>query len=236
MASNSFLAIIPARKDSKRLPKKNILEISGKPMISWTIEAAIKSKYIDEIVVTSDDEKVLEIAKKSGVDTIKRPYYLATDKAKTIDVVKHVIENLKNKFDYVVLLQPTSPLRNETHIDEAIEFLLKKKADAVISVCEMKHSPLWCNTLPEDKNMENFLKKSIKNLRSQDLPKFYSLNGAIYICKSDRLIDENTFFIKDNIYAYVMDTISSVDVDDYIDYLFAKFILENNFHEEFPFK
>lgn len=231
-----FLAVIPARKGSKRLPNKNVLEIGGKPLVAWTIEAALRSKYIKEIVVSSDDERVLDIANRYCVRTLRRPYELATDSAKTIDAVKHVLENIEECFDYVVLLQPTSPLRNEKHIDAAIELLNDKQADAVVSVREMKHPPLWCNTLPENKSMEGFLREEIKNSRSQDLPKFYCLNGAIYICKTDRLIEENTFFIRNNIYAYVMDEISSVDIDEYIDYLFVKFIIENEFHKSQSFE
>jgi len=137
-----YLAIIPARGGSKRLPNKNILNLSGKPLIAWSIEAALKSEYIDDIVVTSDSDKILEIARNYDVITIKRPYYLASDTANSIDVIKHVIENVDGKYDYLVLLQPTSPLRNEKHIDEAIELLDIKKADAIISVCEMEHSRL----------------------------------------------------------------------------------------------
>jgi len=123
-------------------------------------------------------------------------------------------------------LQPTSPLRTEKHIDGAIEFLDKKRADAVISVCEMEYSPLWSNTLPEDLNMRDFLSENIKEKRSQDLPKYYRLNGAIYICKTDKFLEENTFFINENIYAYVMDKTSSVDIDDEFDFKFAEKLLK----------
>ena len=220
-----YLAIIPARGGSKRLPNKNILELNGKPLIAWSIESAKKSKYIDDVVVTSDSEKILDIAKKYNIKTIKRPDYLATDTATTFDVIKHTIDSLQYKYKYIVLLQPTSPLRNEKHIDEAIELLEKKKADAVISVCETDHSPLWSNTLPEDLNMSNFLRDEIKNKRSQDLPKFYRLNGAIYICKTDKFLEEKTFFIKNNIYAYIMDRKSSIDIDDEIDFKLAKVLI-----------
>ena len=220
-----YLAIIPARGGSKRLPDKNILDLNGKPLIAWSIETAKKSKKIDDIVVTSDSDKILDIAKKYNVKTIKRPDFLASDTATTFDVIKHAIENLKEKFEYIVLLQPTSPLRNEKHIDEAIELLEKKNADAVISVCEVDHSPLWSNTLPESLDMSNFIRDEVKNKRSQDLEKYYRLNGAIYICKTDRLLEEKTFFIKDNIFAYVMDRKSSVDIDDEIDFELAKVLM-----------
>ena len=223
---SKYLAIIPARGGSKRLPNKNILNLNGKPLVAWSIEAAKKSKYIDEIVVSSDSNEILEIAQKYNVKTIKRPDELATDTASSVDVVKHVAENYPG-YEYVVLLQPTSPLRNKKHIDEAIELLEKKNADAIISVCEMDHSPLWSNTLPESLSMKNFLREDVKNKRSQDLPTYYRLNGAIYICKTDRLLEQNTFFIKDNIFAYIMDRKSSVDIDDEIDFKLAEVLLLN---------
>lgn len=223
--NKTFLAIIPARGGSKRLPRKNLLNLCGKPLVAWSIEAGLKSKYIDKVVVTSDDNEILEISKKIGAETIKRPDELASDTTKSVDVVKHVVENINGKYDYLVLLQPTSPLRNEKHIDEAIELLESKNADAIISVCEMDHSPLWSNTLPEDGSMKGFLKDDVLNKRSQDLEKYYRINGAIYICKIDKLFEENSFFIKDNIFAYVMDRKSSVDIDEEIDFKFAEFLL-----------
>jgi len=221
-----YLAIIPARGGSKRLPNKNILFLNGKPLIEWTIQAAKKSKYIDNIIVTSDSDKILEIAKHNDVLALKRPQELATDYATTVDVIKHVLTEF-NEYEYIVLLQPTSPLRNEKHIDEAIEMLETKKADAVVSVCEMEHSPLWSNILHSDLSMKNFLREEIKNKRSQDLEKYYRLNGAIYICKKDKFLQENTLFLKDNIFAYIMDRKSSVDIDDEVDFKLAEVLISD---------
>ena len=223
--NKTFLAIIPARGGSKRLPRKNILDLCGKPLISWSIEAALKSKYISKVVVSSDDEEILNISSNFGADIIKRPYELANDTATTFDAVKHTIDNFEN-YDYIVLLQPTSPLRNEKHIDEAIELLEEKQADAIVSVCEMDHSPLWSNTLPKDGNMSNFLKDEILNKRSQDLEKYYRLNGAIYICKTEKLIENKSFFLKDNIFAYKMDRESSIDIDEEIDFKIAEILIK----------
>ena len=223
--NKTFLAIIPARGGSKRLPRKNILDLCGKPLISWSIEAALKSKYISKVVVSSDDEEILNISSNFGADIIKRPYELANDTATTFDTVKHTIDNFEN-YDYIVLLQPTSPLRNEKHIDEAIELLEEKQADAIVSVCEMDHSPLWSNTLPEDGNMRGFLREEILNKRSQDLEKYYRVNGAVYICKTDKLLENKSFFLKDNIFAYIMDRKSSIDIDEEIDFLFAERVIE----------
>jgi len=222
----TFLGIIPARGGSKRLQNKNILPLLGKPLISWTIEAGLGSKFLDEIIVTTDSDKILNIAKEYKVLTIKRPKELATDTASSIEVVEHVLSNIDKKFDFIVLLQPTSPLRTAKHIDEAIELLFEKNADAVISVCEVDHSPLWCNTLPENLDMSNFLSEEVKGKRSQDLPKFYRLNGVIYICKTDKFLEQKTFFLSKNVYAYIMDRKSSIDIDDEIDFRIAE-VLKN---------
>jgi len=222
----SVLAVIPARGGSKRLPNKNILVLGGKPLISWSIEAGLNSKYIDKVIVSSDSDHILEISKKYDISTIKRPDQFASDTATPFDTIKHIIENIDEKFDFVILLQPTSPLRNSAHIDEAFQLCNHKKADAVISVCETSHSPLWSNTLPKDGSMANFLKDKVLIIRSQDLKKHYCLNGAIYICKTDVLLKEKTFFLKNNIYSFKMDRWSSVDIDEKIDFQFAELMIE----------
>lgn len=218
--NKTFLGIVPARGGSKRLPRKNMLNLCGKPLIAWSIEAGLNSKYIDKVVVSSDDDEILNISLNFGAETIKRPVELASDTATTFDAVKHTIDNFEN-YDYIVLLQPTSPLRNEKHIDEAIELLEEKQADAIVSVCEMDHSPLWSNTLPKDGNMNNFLRDEVLNKRSQDLEKYYRVNGAVYICKTDKLLENKSFFLKDNIFAYIMDRKSSIDIDEEIDFMIA---------------
>lgn len=223
--NKTFLAIIPARGGSKRLPRKNLLDLCDKPLIAYSIEAGLKSKYISKVVVSSDDEEILQISQKFGADTIKRPDELASDTSSTFDALEHTIHSLE-KYDYIVLLQPTSPLRNEKHVDEAIELLGEKDAHCVISVCETEHSPLWCNTLDEDLNMSNFLPKEILNKRSQDLEKYYRINGAIYICKTKKLLENKSFFLKENIFAYIMDRKNSVDIDEEIDFLIAKSLKE----------
>lgn len=220
----TFLAIIPARGGSKRLPRKNILNLNGKSLIAYSIEAGLQSKYIDKVIVTSDDEEILSISKEFGADIIKRPDVLASDRATSFDAIKHTIENV-DKYDYIVLLQPTSPLRSATQVDEAIELLETKEANAVVSVCEMDHSPLWSNILPQDGSMQGFLRDEVLNKRSQDLEKYYRLNGAIYICKTENLLEEESFFLKENIYSFVMDRESSVDIDEEIDFKIAEVLI-----------
>jgi CMP-N,N'-diacetyllegionaminic acid synthase len=225
--NKTFLAIIPARGGSKRLPRKNLLDLCGKPLIAYSIEAGLKSKYIFKVVVSSDNEEILQISQEFGADIIKRPDELASDTSSTFDALEHTINSLE-KYNYIVLLQPTSPLRNEKHIDEAIEFLEEKDAHCVISVCETEHSPLWCNTLDEDLNMSNFLPKGILNKRSQDLPKYYRINGAVYICKTEEFLKNKGFFLENKVFAYIMHKKDSVDIDDDIDFLVAKELINLN--------
>lgn len=220
----TFLAIIPARGGSKRLPRKNILKLADKPLIAWSIDAGLHSQYIDKVVVTSDDSEIINIAQQYNAKTIKRPAELASDTATSFDAVKHTIDNVE-KYDYVVLLQPTSPLRSAKHIDEAIELLMVKKADAVISVCEMDHSPLWSSTLDESLSMQGFLRDDVLNKRSQDLETYYRLNGAIYVCNTEKLLEEENFFLKNNIFAYKMDRDVSVDIDTQVDFKIASAIM-----------
>ena len=228
-----FLAIIPARGGSKRLPRKNVLDLGGKPLIAWTIEAALGCSYIDEVVVTTDDDEIAEVAKKFGANVpFLRPAILASDTATSFDAIKHTIDfyrdELSKEFDFVVLLQPTSPLRDSRNIFEAIKLLEKKNADAIISVCKVDHSPLWMNILPVNTSMENFLRDEVKNVRSQDLPQNYRLNGALYICQTDKLLTEKSFFISTNIFAYIMSKETSVDIDDLFDHELAQCLLSSN--------
>jgi CMP-N,N'-diacetyllegionaminic acid synthase len=223
----TFLAIIPARGGSKRLPRKNVLDLNGKPLIAYSIEAGLKSKYIDKVVVSSDDEEILTVSKKYGAVIIQRPDELSSDTATTFDAIKHTINNCE-KYDYIILLQATSPLRDEKLIDEAIELLESKNADAIVSVCEMDHSPLWSNTLGDSLSMKGFLRDDILNQRSQDLEKYYRLNGAIYICKIEKLLEEKSFFLKDSIFAYNMNRKSSIDIDEEIDFKIASQYIKCN--------
>jgi CMP-N,N'-diacetyllegionaminic acid synthase len=225
ICNKKLLAIIPARGGSKRLPRKNILDLSGKPLIAWTIESALNSKYIDRVIVSTDNKEIATISKKYGADIpFMRPNNLATDESTSIDVVLHAVnyfEKVGEHYDYIILLQPTSPLRTVQNIDESIELLQEKKVDAVISVCKAEHHPLWCNTIPSDGYLSNFLDKSILNKRSQDLDKYYRLNGSIYLCNIDRLKNEKTFFLKNNCIAYKMKPEQSIDIDDKDDFISA---------------
>jgi len=222
----NFLALIPARGGSKRLPGKNIRELCGEPLINWTIKSALNSKYIDEIIVSSDSDEILNIASSADIKTLNRPSHLAKDDSSTIDVVLHSLQNLP-KFDYVIVLQVTSPLRSSKNIDEAIELLDRKNADAVISVCATSHPPFWSNILDDSQSMENFLPQNIINKRSQDFEKYYRINGAIYICDTNIAKEHQTLFPKKNSFAYIMSRELSIDIDEEIDFLFCENYLRN---------
>ncbi len=224
MSKQRILGVIPARGGSKRLPRKNILSLNGNPLISYTINAALKSSCIDEVVVSSDDKEILELSSSLGAQALLRPDNLASDTASTFDVVKQVVESYP-EYTHIALLQPTSPLRTAKHIDEAAALMVEKQANAVISVCEMEHSPLWSNRLDASLSMENFLREEVINKRSQDLDVYYRLNGAIYLVRIDRLLAERSFLLKKDIFAYIMDRWDSVDIDEAIDFEIAGLLL-----------
>jgi len=203
-----ILAVIPARAGSKRLPKKNKKILHDKPLIEWTIKAALKSKYLDEITISTDDRDIQKIGEKNGIKVpFLRPKYLAEDSSKSLDVLLHVVnlkENEGKNFDIIILLQPTSPLRTDEDIDNALELFIAKKAFSVVSVNETEHSPLWCNTIDSSLSMEKFLSEDNLNKRSQELPVYYRLNGAIYIVDKNYLFKEKKIFAEKNIYAFIM--------------------------------
>jgi N-acylneuraminate cytidylyltransferase/CMP-N,N'-diacetyllegionaminic acid synthase len=224
------LAIIPARGGSKGLPQKNILPLLGKPLIAWTIEQALESKYLDEVVVSTDDEEIAKISKKYGAEVpFMRPKELATDKAKGIKVVFHALKWLEEHneyYDLLILLQPTSPFRTAKDINQAIELLFIKNAKAIVSVCETEHHPYWANMLPSDGCMKDFLRPEAANKNRQDLPIFYRLNGAIYLAYYSYLKMQKGF-LGDKTYAYIMPRKSSIDIDDEFDFKFAEFVMSN---------
>ncbi|WP_273211532.1 cytidylyltransferase domain-containing protein [Helicobacter rodentium] len=235
MDTKTFLAIIPARSGSKRLKDKNIKILGNKPLLAWSIESALNSKYVNEVVVTTDSEHYANIAQEYGANTpFLRPQELSRDCSSSFEAIKHTIlfyrDLLAKKFDYTILLQPTSPLRKSFHIDEACELLLQNNKQSIISVTPCEHSPLWTNTLPQNHSMDNFLAQDICNTRSQDLPTYYRLNGAIYIANTDILLKKESFFIKDSM-AYCMDNLYSIDIDTELDFAFAEFLIHNMPHK-----
>lgn len=225
LKNRKVVALIPARGGSKRVPHKNLRAFLGRPLICWTVSAALECDYIDEVYVSSDCSDILAAAHRSGAQGLVRPDVLATDRSSTDDVIFHCIEELAlNDQDIIVILQPTSPLRVGEDIDACMEKYLNENVSGVVSVCECEHSPLWTNVLPRSGSMDSFISPELSKTRSQDLPAYYRLNGAIfsYLVGTFK-VNKGRAYTK-NIFAYVMDTASSVDIDTEADFLFAEVI------------
>lgn len=219
------LAIIPARSGSKGLRDKNIRLFNGKPLLAHTIDAAIESKQFEEILVSTDSERYARIAEKFGANIpFLRSTQNAGDNATSWDVVREVLRNyadLGKTFDTIALLQPTSPMRGSKEIIEGYQLFEKKKANSVVAVCEMDHSPLLCNILGDDLSMENFIYKDIYLKPRQQLPIYYRINGALYIIKVKDTCDVFDLYDEKG-YAYVMDQEKSIDIDTELDFIIAE--------------
>lgn len=223
------IAIIPARSGSKGLKDKNIKLLNGKPLMWYSIQAAIKSGCFDEVMVSTDSEKYAEIAKESGASVpFLRSEKEASDTASSWDVVREVLANyqkLGQSFDNVMILQPTSPLRIAEDIVNSFKIMREKGAHSVIGVCETEHSPLWCNTLPEDNCLEGFIRPEITAISGrQGLPTYYRINGAIYLTKVSDCVGEDLY--NEHTYAYIMPRERSIDIDTLFDFKVAEVLLK----------
>ncbi len=225
------IAIITARSGSKGLKDKNIKMLKGKPLLAYTIEAAKKSGLFDEIMVSTDSNKYADIARQWGANVpFLRSERLSNDTTSSWDVIKEVLEEYKSMghdFDTVALLQPTSPLRTSDDIVEGYKVMEEKAANFVVGVCEMDHSPLWANTLPENHSMENFIRPEVVKMPRQSIPTYYRINGALYIITTNCLFKTDDIY-SEKCYALIMDKSKSIDIDDEMDFLFAEAILTNN--------
>lgn len=223
------IAIIPARGGSKRLPNKNIRLLGGKPLIFWTIDAAIKSNIFDVVFVSTDNQTISDISLRAGACVpFLRPEHLATDEATTNDVITHMVQWVEVTYGNVseiTLLQPTSPLRNENHIIEAHQLFKDKNAEVVVSVCELDHPIAYCNKLPADDSLDGFITES-NNKRGQELEKYYRINGAIYIFDR-KFVGNLSKIYGEKSYAYKMEKNCSVDIDDEYDFDFTKFLMDS---------
>lgn len=220
----SILAIIPARGGSKGVPRKNIRDLGGKPLISWTIEEAKKSKYIDRLILSSEDEEIIAVAKEWGCEVpFVRPNELAQDETPGMEPVFHAIESLEKNYDYVVLLQVTSPLRTIDDIDGCIEWCIKHQAKSCVSISEVAENPYWMYTIENDSKLNKFVKTDVEYARRQDLPKVYIINGAMYIAETEWLLVNKGF---DSCYTigYTMPQERAVDIDSEIDFRMCEFM------------
>ncbi len=225
--NKKVLAIIPARGGSKRLPRKNILPLAGKPLIAWTIEAALDSQIFDEVIVNTDDQEIAGIARDFGVDVpFIRPESLATDTSSSIALTKHTLLWFKERgitYTHVVLLQPTSPLRNGKMIKDAWKVFCEGDTDSVTSVCEVEHPIQWTYALSDRDVLTPLFENTDE--RSQDYEKNYRVNGAIYITATNFLLSQDDFISSENGNAYIMSSKHSVDIDNEIDFKFAELLI-----------
>lgn len=222
------IAIIPARCGSKGLPDKNIKLLDGKPLLAYSVEAALQSGAFDVVHVSTDSEIYAEIARKHGADVpFLRSAEASSDTASSWTAVREVLNNysiLGKAFDTFMLLQPTSPLRTAKDIVEAYECMTKKRANSIVSVCETEHSPLQCNILPEDASLAGFIENKLKNTPRQMLDTYYRLNGAIYLAKTNFFLASEDIY-SESCYAYIMDKRKSIDIDEELDFDIAEAII-----------
>ena len=222
------IAIIPARGGSKGIEKKNIVNLAGKPLIAHTIEEALKSKKIDKIIVSTEDDEIAKISRNLGVEVQKRPIELAKDDTPTIDVVFYGLKQLKvekNHSIIIILLQPTSPLRTVKDIDESLELFLNSNCESLISVSEVRHPPQWSLKIENGLLQPLFRKENLFKMK-QELEKSYMPNGAIFIATKKILEKYKTYYCK-KIIPYIMPTDRSIDIDDDFDLKLANFLIKN---------
>ena len=226
-----FLCIITARGGSKSIPKKNIALVGGKPLIAWTIQTALRSSALSRVIVSTDDKEIAEVARKWGAETpFLRPAELAQDNSPHIPVVVQAIQWLEShesaKPDFILLLQPTLPLRTTEDIDNAIQLMFEKDADCIVSICEASSHPYLTKRITPDGRLQDFVKTPEGYLSRQTLRSAYSLNGAIYLARRDVFINKQTFYT-DNTYAYIMPPERSLDIDTPWDLYLADLILRD---------
>jgi len=230
--NKTFLAIIPARGGSKGLPGKNIKEICSKPLVAWSIEAGVKSKYVDEVMVTTDYQEIADIAKEYGANVpFLRPEFLASDTATSFDAIKHTIDFYKNElhreFDYIVLLEPTSPLREDCDIDNMIEKIVNNEAefDSIVSIGEVHEHPSIMKKIINNNHLSAYCQELEMKTRRQDNDVAYFPYGVAYIVKRKSLLDEETFYTKRNTF-YEIKRYQCYEIDDIYDFLAIENIMK----------
>jgi len=230
--SKKTLALIPARGGSKGLSRKNVKPLLGKPLIAWTIEVAKKSRYIDRVVVSTEDNEIAGIAKKHGAEVpFMRPFHLSTDEATTEDCVIHALnwlrDNEEYRSDFVLLLEVTSPLRAVEDIDSSISILLagENEIDAVFGLTEATEHPFGMKIMDGKNIIRNFINADKEYTRRQDLPPVYRGNGAVYLCKTEVFLNKKTF-TPERTFGYLMPKERSVDINDEIDFKIAEVLMK----------
>jgi len=230
--TSRLLGVILARGGSKGIPGKNIIQFAGKPLLAWTITAGQQSKVLDRLVLSTDDPAIASVGHDFGAEVpFLRPPELAGDRATSMDALLHALEWLQEKEryvpDYVLLLQPTSPLRTAGDIVQAWKIMLRVGDASVVSVCEAHQHPLWIKKITSDGRLINFIPNGVAPAARQELPKAYIVNGAIYLSPHQRLLQRRTFH-SDPTYAYVMSAERSIDIDTKLDLATAELLFKEN--------
>jgi N-acylneuraminate cytidylyltransferase len=206
------LAVIPARGGSKGVPRKNVRALRGKPLIAWTIEAAAKSALIDRLITSSEDAEILEVARRFGCETpFVRPAELSADDTPGMAPIRHALTQLPG-YDYIVVLQPTSPLRVTADIDGCIGRCSSSGADSCVSMTLAQSPPQWMYVKQDGFFVEPFLKGAEANVRRQEVPAVFALNGAVYAARS-AWIETGHSFLEGRVACYEMPPERSLDVD-----------------------
>ena len=226
---HKFLAIIPARGGSKGIPNKNIIEIDSKPLIAYTIEESKKSGYLDKIIVSTDSQKIQQTSLKYGAEVpFLRPNILANDTSKTIEAVIFTINELKKLgefYDYVLVLQPTQPLRRSKHIDDVIRMAISNSLTSITSVSKVTYNPLLIREVSTDNSLVKLL-ESRSDVRRQDFSDYYKINGAVYLNAIDDDLNLSTS-LNDNQYGYIMSSEFDLDIDTFEDIQYFKELVLN---------
>ena len=226
-----ILAIIPARGGSKGVPRKNVIEINGNPLISYTISAALKASLITDIVVSTDDPEIAEISRKLGAQVpFMRPLDLASDQAQSAPVIEHALffmEKIKDfKYDAILMLQPTSPLRTSQHIEESLNLYKSKECDSVVSVTSVGGNHPFRMKRLINNQLVNYIDQGFWNMKPrQSLPDVYIRNGAIYLISREVFIQQRQL-IGNNCLGYVMSDSDSTNIDSPIDLKIAELLLK----------
>jgi CMP-N,N'-diacetyllegionaminic acid synthase len=229
MNKNNTVALITARGGSKGLPRKNILLLNGIPLIGWTIQAALNCKLIDRVFVSTEDDEIQQVSLEQGAEIIPRPIALASDTTCSEEVIEHAISFLEQQrfnINTVILLQPTSPLRNSQHIDEALESYNQKNAKCVISVFEPSHTPVKAYVEKDDGSISGMFSSSAPYMRRQDLPRAFQPNGAIYAFSALEFKKKNQI-PREDVYPYIMSELESADIDTQEDLIHVEQILKS---------
>lgn len=222
-----LLALIPARGGSKGIPRKNVKALGGKPLLGWTVNTAKRCPLVKRVVVSTEDCEIAGLAMALGADVpFIRPASLAADDSPGVDPVLHALEELP-EFDWVLLLQPTSPFRSAEDIEGIVQLCLSQDAHSAVSVTAVKKHPYWVYRREEQGNLVPMVPDQTPIARRQDLPPAYALNGALYLAQRDWLFNHRSFLGPGTL-AYVMPEHRSVDIDTQLDWDWAEFLIARN--------